>query len=64
VDRTHLHHFSSDSLSGLLKRFFETCEVQAVAGRFSFMVPALFGNYLLFAADAPLAIMHGEKKKV
>lgn len=53
LDRTHLQHFSIESLNSLLRKYFVHVTVIPVGGRFRVFSDALFSNYLLFAATSP-----------
>jgi SAM-dependent methyltransferase len=52
-DPTHLHHFSLESLTATLNRWFDFCSVTPASGRFERLFPTLLSNLLLFCADSP-----------
>ena len=47
-DKTHLRHFSSTSLRKLLGQYFVEIETRAIASRFLFLSPNLFGNDIVW----------------
>jgi hypothetical protein len=50
VDRTHLWHFSHETLRKLLGEFFLSVSIHPVDGRFRVLSRALLSNLLLFTA--------------
>jgi SAM-dependent methyltransferase len=55
LDRTHLHHFSIDTLTRTLQTHFKSTEIIPVGARLPFLPKTLFSNYLLFSASQPIS---------
>jgi SAM-dependent methyltransferase len=53
LDRTHLHHYSTDSLKRALEKYFDVVSTQAVSGKYVFLSANLFANYIIFSASRP-----------